>query len=120
MGVNATNRIVSPKHAIYEQVRQYEAEKYKKEKYNKRAGFKKYLVSTIECSQCHRKMKASIGLAQIENKRENAPICIPCIMGIPRKPLEKIIEEREADMKKYSPKAREELKKCMNRYKRIY
>lgn len=36
------------------------------------------------CSQCKLAMDSHIAIQQIENKRENAPICIPCIVGIPR------------------------------------
>lgn len=39
-----------------------------------------------ECSQCHMLMKKSIADAQIENNRENAPICLGCIMGYTRTP----------------------------------
>ena len=37
------------------------------------------------CSQCNKRMKKSLADKQIENKRENAPICQACIMGFPRK-----------------------------------
>ena len=43
---------------------------------------------TVECTQCHRKMDKVTGDIQVENKRENAPICIPCIMGYPRRKLQ--------------------------------
>lgn len=43
-----------------------------------------------ECSQCHMPMKRSIADIQIENNRENAPICIGCIMGYDRTPPRKL------------------------------
>ena len=42
-------------------------------------------VETCICTQCEKPMKKSLGDTQIENKRENAPICIPCCMGWKRK-----------------------------------
>jgi len=57
---------------------------------NRRAGLKKHIInqnlfSTIPCTQCKRGMDRYLGEKQIENNRENAPICIPCIEGRPRK-----------------------------------
>ena len=39
------------------------------------------------CSKCTRGMDSFTAKQQIENKREDAPICIPCILGKERKPL---------------------------------
>jgi recombinational DNA repair protein RecR len=36
------------------------------------------------CSQCKRPMRPDVARIQIENKRENAPICFACIMGYKR------------------------------------
>lgn len=48
-------------------------------------------VST--CSQCKRPMDGHMAKMQKENKRENAPICMACIMGYKRKPLIKVYHE---------------------------
>lgn len=37
------------------------------------------------CSQCKKAMRPDIAKIQIENKRENAPICFACIQGYKRK-----------------------------------
>lgn len=37
------------------------------------------------CSKCKQPMNKKIHDEQIKNKRENAPICVACIMGVPRK-----------------------------------
>ena len=42
---------------------------------------------TVLCTQCDRSMSKYTADQQIENKRENAPICVPCILGKPRKVL---------------------------------
>lgn len=60
---------------------------------NKKKGYKKYLIKTRQlksatCSQCKRGMDRHIAKLQKENKRENAPICMACIAGIPRRPLD--------------------------------
>lgn len=52
--------------------------KIRKDKKNRDEGY-------TTCTQCKQKMSNHIGKIQIENKRENAPICIPCIMGTKRK-----------------------------------
>jgi len=38
-------------------------------------------IQTVVCSSCECKMKKSTADQQIENKRENAPICVACILG---------------------------------------
>ena len=62
-------------------------------------------MALSECTQCHRKMERRIADIQLENKRENAPICIPCIMGYKRKPITENYRSR------MSPKAITEFKK---------
>ena len=44
-------------------------------------------METVDCTQCHRKMKKSFADLQLHYGKKNAPICIPCIEGKPRKPL---------------------------------
>jgi len=39
----------------------------------------------ILCTQCELSMDRDTAKVQIENKRENAPICMACILGKPRK-----------------------------------
>ena len=56
-------------------------------------GYKKHLIKQHRfklslCTQCNRPFDRFLAEKQIENKRENAPICIPCITGIKRKTLE--------------------------------
>lgn len=51
-------------------------------------NYRKSLKRTFAiCSQCARGMDRDMAAAQIENKRENAPICMACIMGYARRPL---------------------------------
>lgn len=59
---------------------------YKKVSTGKKIYFGK--IETVSCSQCKRGMKKSLADKQIQFKRENAPICIPCIQGIPRRDIE--------------------------------
>ena len=58
------------------------------------------------CSQCKLGMKKPMADEQLKNKRENAPICMACIMGIPRKPKFTPNQERS--------QWREETKKIAN------
>lgn len=44
-------------------------------------------TETVHCSQCARGMKKSLADKQIQFKRNNAPICIPCIEGKPRRDI---------------------------------
>lgn len=50
-------------------------------------------ASYATCSQCKRAMDSNMAHKQRENKRENAPICMACIMGYKRKPLIKVYHE---------------------------
>lgn len=59
---------------------------------NQMKGLKKHRIAegifqTTICTQCERGMSRYLGKLQKENKRENAPICIPCIEGRARKLL---------------------------------
>lgn len=86
MGINSTNRIINPRLAILEQVRQYDAYKYAMKK-RKDAWITNNKRKIIKCSKCKRGMRNDIAQMQIDNKRENAPICVPCILEKPRKEL---------------------------------
>jgi hypothetical protein len=114
MGVGQTGRIIERgfKRAIYEQVRLYEIAQYRKSKRN----FKTFLCALVLCSQCKRGMKKTTADIQIENKRENAPICIACIMGIKRKPKAQAVAEVRG---KYSKKTYKQLLKVKKQYKKI-
>jgi len=61
---------------INEKVIIFRKKEYKKEKRKK--------IALIQCTQCKRMMKESLGLIQLENNKKNAPICIPCITGVSR------------------------------------
>lgn len=51
----------------------------------RKENYGKKISATVECSQCKSKMRKSTADIQIENKRENAPICPSCICGYKRK-----------------------------------
>ena len=70
----------------------------------KKAKKKLFLIKLTKCSQCKRGMEKRIADLQIENKRENAPICVPCILGIKRKPLMKSIHETKQFRWRNEPK----------------
>lgn len=55
-------------------------------------------METTECSMCHLRMSKHTGDQQIANKRKNAPICIPCILGKPRKKKGESIYYRRAEI----------------------
>lgn len=90
MGIGQTGRFLEGdiKTTINAIVRQYDRRK----KAKSRNSFVNLLQATSTCSKCERKMQKRIADIQIENKRENAPICIPCIMGNKRKekPIDRI------------------------------
>lgn len=82
-----TNRVIDTHKIVDKQVVAYmNAKKYRKD----HNSFKKVLEGVIKCSKCGRGMSKRIGRLQIENKRKNAPICIPCIEGKPRRPLSEV------------------------------
>lgn len=98
MGVSSTNRIINPgkeyARAVKDAVKKYDARKNKIA--TKTRGFRG-IWNLAKCSKCQRGMRKDIADAQIENKRENAPICIPCIMGQDRAPLEKSFKDWKPD-----------------------
>lgn len=89
MNADATNRIYDPKKSFMKELdRQVESRLQQKEhnRVNQYKGALKYFrVKPSFCTQCKKAMRPDIARKQIENKKENAPICIPCIMGWKRK-----------------------------------
>lgn len=97
MSIRATNRIIDPEKefqkALVAKVREYDRKKRGKNKRN----FENIIICVSECTKCNRKMNKVLAEQQIASKkyepsedetiqyvRDNAPICIPCIMGKPR------------------------------------
>lgn len=113
--VNATGRIVNNRKvfldALDQQVKEFDTNKRLKKMHNfvGLLGSKHPPLSV--CSQCKRKMRKDIADIQITNKRENAPICIPCIIGIPRKEITFSRETPEEKIKHYKPEVQERFKK---------
>lgn len=103
MTINATGRIIDP-NRIYSKkalllVKEYENDKLRRKKLNfvNRCSLKK-------CSLCSGYMRGDIAKLQIENKRENAPICMACIMGYKRKVKPKY--KKSVEFKKFINKNR--------------
>jgi hypothetical protein len=90
MGTESMGRIIDPHRELMKQVDDYL--KLKEWKKSHPRGLTKFLKKskTVNCSQCKRKMSESFAKLQIENKRENAPICIPCCCGYKRRPLSEV------------------------------
>lgn len=105
MGIGATNRIIDPGEAYARKLNLLVKEKEREDRISRKRSFIEVGKKLMLCSQCQRWFDAKIGKAQIENKRENAPICIPCIMGIPRRT--KIIDKT----KNWSKETKEKFKK---------
>lgn len=91
MSIGATNRIYNSSkeraYALERAVKDRLIEKNLSKKRQDRGYQKHFHIKTAKCTQCARGMDMRIAKQQIENNRENAPICIPCIVGIARKPL---------------------------------
>lgn len=69
------------RYAVIRKEKELEIKAKKLRDWKNRRGFSsKYAI----CTQCKGKMRKDIGDIQIENKRENAPICFACIEGKPR------------------------------------
>jgi len=85
--VNSTGRVIDPRKAYCKAIKEAVAKYDRKKEYKKNhpKGFRGVWKTTI-CSQCKRGMRKDLANLQIENKRENAPICMACIMGYKRKP----------------------------------
>jgi len=99
MTVSQTSRIINPRLAFKKQLN-LEVENFERRKAARHKNcFTALTMPTINCSQCDRGMRKDIAKIQIENKRENAPICVPCILGIPRKKKEKFMKHFSKDAK---------------------
>lgn len=92
MSISNTNSIIDPneerrhllRHAISRRLSFLGHSKIRR-----RIGCAKHFhLKAAKCSKCKRGMDKYLAKMQKENKREYAPICIPCILGIPRKPLQ--------------------------------
>lgn len=89
MSISSSNRIEnSPKMRkfYFEKDVKAKLDKMDKGVRKKRMGFHKLMRrKSATCTQCKRGMDTHLAKTQKQNKRENAPICIPCILGIKRK-----------------------------------
>jgi hypothetical protein len=61
-------------------------------------------------------MDSKLAKTQKENKREDAPICIPCILGIKRKPIEQAIADTK--LKFGGEKGIESFKNYLKKYRK--
>ena len=95
MSIEGTNRIIDRREIYARELSRLVSEK----EHERKRGIAKSFIGVgkrlMRCSQCKRSFDAKIGNQQIENKRENAPICIPCIMGIPRKKLCDVVDKQK-------------------------
>lgn len=122
MPVGGMHTIKNRKNILAQSQKAWKA--YKKTSTGKRIFFGK--GETVHCSQCARGMKKSLADKQYEFKRENAPICIPCCIGIKRRPLEqnikahKIMEEIKKEWRKgiHKPIKKQNLKEIEELFKR--
>lgn len=109
--VNSTGRILdfrrSYKKAVNLAVEAYD----RKKSARSRLSFKNRNLMLSICSQCNLRIRKDIADAQIENKIENAPICVSCIMGTPRKPKQKLL---------FSKKTQEKYKEYQSKYVGTY
>ncbi len=107
--VNSTGRVMNPYRqyaiAVKQAVAKYESKKEWKK--NNPRGFKG-IWKLAKCSMCKRGMRKDIAVLQIENKRENAPICMACIMGYKRK------DPKDAGMSKWKTKTIKKFIKITN------
>lgn len=81
----------------------------KRQEGRKRNSFRNLRRRYAICSQCKRPMRKSTADIQITNKRENAPICIACIMGVKRKDKGSYV---------HSKKWKKEFKQYKDKYKK--
>jgi len=109
MSINRTNRIIDPSKIYCREINRLVVKKEARKRFAAKFNFIN-LLKLRACSQCLRMMSGYVAKLQIENKRENAPICIPCIMGIPRIVLKE--KEHYSHNKKF-----QEFKKRFNKEK---
>ena len=111
MSIESTNRVSDPSRNLQKVTEGLSIRKeihagYSKKKIRKNA-LKFFHIKPATCSKCKRGMDRKLAKTQIQNKREDAPICIPCIMGVPRIPLPcHIIKEME-ERKNHANKTKE-------------
>ena len=98
-------------------VRDKEAENIARSKRGISGILKRQKIGTMICSQCKRSMRKDWGEIQIANKRENAPICMACIMGYKRKPLIKVLIEARKERACWKQSTRDTLDKIFKKSK---
>lgn len=117
MSIEATGRVINP---IQEQKKLqslYEFERNRIKKSGAKRNFVNRVKPTVLCTQCTHKMAKDMADKQLFYGRENAPICMACIMGVKRVPVKekiKILKQRE------SPKAKKAFKKFIKNMKEIH
>jgi len=89
MSIGATNRIYNDakdiRHEIDRQLRRLEEAKDHKRVRKYIGALRHFGTKPAVCSQCKKAMRPDIARIQVENKRENAPICFACCEGHKRK-----------------------------------
>lgn len=111
--IGETNRIVNPKKIYRTKLKYAVLDLQSKKKSKSKKNYVNAFADTLVCTQCKRGMNKKLGCEQIKNHRENAPICIPCILGIQRRPIEQVQEETN---KRFNLNKVAQFKKSLRKY----
>ena len=86
--INSTNRIYNSRIEFKKKLDTQVNALLAKKNSNKHRSFRNTHIQVVDCTKCHRKMSKEFADKQIYYGKKDAPICIPCIMGIPRRKIE--------------------------------
>jgi hypothetical protein len=115
MNVESTGRIIDPAKEQKKLQNLYEENKNRRKIARAKNNFKLLLQKTCKCTQCKRGMSKDFGDKQLFYGRENAPICMACIMGYKRISLK---EKKELFKQKVSPETRKKMTKFIRKVKK--
>lgn len=73
-------------------------------------------IPLVLCSKCNQSMDGKIANTQKVNKRENAPICVACIMGFTRVPRKEKIRRHEWRSVKRVKKVKKGINEELDKY----
>ena len=85
MPIYNTNRLIDPQKERLRAIRIGVARVENRLKLRSRKSLRFAFLKTAKCTQCGFGMRKDWADEQVRNGRENAPICLPCILGKKRK-----------------------------------
>ena len=85
--IQETNRIFDPRKQLLKEANYLDMDRQARHRRLKHNLWAKKHMSLVQCTKCKRWMSKKFGELQIHYGKKNAPICIPCIEGKPRRKI---------------------------------